>query len=280
LHDNSGRLVIIGGAEDKQGECLILREVVRLAGGDAARLLVLTAATQQPEQVGNEYRAIFQRLGVREVGVLDISCRLQAEDRLLGRLVDDATGVFFTGGDQLRITSLIGGTYLFQRLHQAFQHGVVIAGTSAGASVMSSTMIVQGFGEQEPRPAAVRLAPGFALVPDAVIDQHFAQRGRLGRLLSAIAQNPFVLGFGIDEDTAMVVRGPEVSVIGSGTVVVLDGQHVTFSNTSEISPQDALALGNVKLHVLPTGYRFDLQARRPREPITGLSESTKEANES
>lgn len=264
MADNTRRLVIIGGAEDKEGECLILREVVRLAGSANARLLVLTAATSQPQQVGAVYRQVFARLGAAEVGVLDISDRMQAEDPMLVRLLEDCSGVFFTGGDQLRITSLIGGTALFHALGAAYRRGVVIAGTSAGASVMSSTMIIDGSGDQEPAVGAVSLAAGLNLVSDVVIDQHFAQRGRLGRLLAAVAQNPYVLGIGIDENTAVVVDGPNFEVIGTGAVSVLDGQHIAFTNVSEVSPKAALALAEVRLHVLPQGYVFNLPTRRPR----------------
>ena len=264
MASSRGRLVIIGGAEDRKGDCLILKEVVRLAGGDMARLLILTAAASQPQEVGMLYRAVFTRLGSAEVGVLDISTRLQAEDPMLVRLVDECSGVFFTGGDQLRITSLIGGTALYHALEAAYQRGVVIAGTSAGASAMSSTMIIDGENDKEPAADAIRLAAGFNLVSDVVIDQHFAQRGRLGRLLAAVAQNPYILGIGIDEDTAMVVNGPEFTVIGNGTVSVLDGQHIAFTNVSEVSPKAALALAEVRLHVLPQGYAFHLQSRQPR----------------
>lgn len=263
LANNIGRLVIIGGAEDKEGDCLILREVVKLAGAREARLLVLTAATLQPQQVGSIYREVFARLGAAEVGVLDISDRLQAEDPMLVRLVHDASGIFFTGGDQLRITSLIGGTALFHALGAAYRRGVVIAGTSAGASVMSSTMIIEGSGDKEPAVGAVRLAAGLNLISDVVVDQHFAQRGRLGRLLAAVAQNPYVLGIGIDENTAIVVDGPKFEVVGAGTVSVLDGQHIAFTNVSEVSPKESLALAEVRLHVLPQGYAFDLQTRQP-----------------
>ncbi len=264
MADQIGRLVIIGGAEDKEGDCLILKQVVKLAGGHQARLLVLTAATTEPQQVGGLYRQVFTRLGAAEVGVLDISERLQAEDPMLVHLVDNCSGVFFTGGDQLRITSLIGGTALFHALSEAYRRGVVIAGTSAGASVMSSTMIVDGSEDKEPAAGAVRLAAGLSLISDVVIDQHFAQRGRLGRLLAAVAQNPYVLGIGIDENTAIVVEGPEFEVIGSGTVSIIDGQHIAFTNVSEVSPQAALALAEVRLHVLSEGYAFNLQTRQPK----------------
>lgn len=278
MSTTNGRLVIIGGAEDKEQHCTILRRVVELAGGRDARLLVLTAATHHPEQVGDEYRQVFYRLGAAEVGVLDVATRLQADDRMLARLLRSASGIFFTGGDQLRITSILGGTELYHELQAACERGTVIAGTSAGASVMSRVMIVEGPGEQQPRPLAARLAPGLGLMADVVIDQHFAQRGRLGRLLAAVAQNPHILGIGIDENTAMLVDGPQFTVIGAGTVSVLDGRHISFSNTSEASPADALALANVCLHVLPTGFCFDIQSRLPAA-LSADRETTKGGND-
>lgn len=271
LANSMGRLVIIGGAEDTNDDCIILREVVRLAGGHDARILILTAATLEPAHAGNLYRDVFKRLGAAAVGVLDISARVQAEDPILVSLLDECSGIFFTGGDQLRITSLIGGTALFHALVAARDRGVVIAGTSAGASVMSSTMIIESNDDKEVVAGAVRLAAGFNLISDVVVDQHFAQRGRLGRLLAAVAQNPYILGIGIDENTAIIVDGSQFEVIGTGTVSVLDGQHIAFTNVSEVSPQAALALAEVRLHVLPDNHIFNLQSRQPRPNGNGNS---------
>lgn len=262
-----GNLVIIGGHEDKEGECLILRKVVDLAGGSAARLVVMTTAALDGEATGSRYRAIFRQLGAGEVFVTHINTREEANDPQVGPLLEKATGVFFTGGDQLRITSTLGGTLVYDLLHRRYEDGMLVAGTSAGASVMSDTMIVQGAGDDAPKRNTTKMAPGMGLLEEVVIDQHFAQRGRIGRLLSAVAQNPYVLGVGIDEDTAILVS-PEArfEVIGSQTVTVIDGRALEHSNASESEPDQPLALVRVILHILPRGYRFDLKNRRPLWP--------------
>lgn len=262
-----GNLVIIGGHEDKQGRCQILRRVVELAGGRAACLLVLTTASTQATAIGREYRELFTRLGANEVMVTNVDSRPDAEDPGQARLVREATGIFFTGGDQLRITSTLGGTALGGALMERYEAGVVIAGTSAGAAAMSTTMIIGGPEDDTPMKCTTDMAPGLGLLEEVVIDQHFAQRGRLGRLLSAVSQNPFMLGIGIDEDTAVVIQPSErLAVLGSQTVTVVDGTRLTHSNASETSPDQPLALCGVVLHTLPSGYGFDLRTRHPLLP--------------
>lgn len=259
-----GNLVIIGGHEDKEGECAILQRVVDLAGGREAVLLVLTTASQEGEAAGRQYHEVFCRLGAAQVMVTHVSTRQEAEDAGQERLARAATGIFFTGGDQLRITSTLGGTALGAALVDRYEAGVVVAGTSAGAAAMSGTMIVGGPEDDAPKKCTTAMAPGLGLLEEVVIDQHFAQRGRLGRLLSAVAQNPYVIGLGIDEDTAVVVRpDTRLEVIGSRTVTVVDGAHLIHSNASETRPDDPLALLGVLLHTLPAGYGFDLRRRRP-----------------
>lgn len=262
-----GNLVVIGGAEDKEGECVILREVVRLATRAGDRMAVLTAAAENPHTVGEQYRAVFSRLGIEKVDVINIACRQEAMNTAIADRLTGVGGIFFSGGDQLRITSLLGGTALDEVLHRCYESGVVIAGTSAGASAMSDTMIVGGPGEDAPKRCTTKMAPGMGLLEEVVIDQHFAQRGRTGRLLSALAQNPYVLGIGIDEDTAIVVN-PEgrFRVIGSNTVTVIDGRAILHTNASESQPDEALALTNVILHILPAGYGYDLRKRQPLLP--------------
>ena len=259
-----GTLVIIGGAEDREGKCEILRKVVELAGKRDTNLVIMTAATEMPEVVGEDYRRIFKRLGAENTTVLNISTREEANDSRAIKCIDEATGIFFTGGDQLRITSLLGGTGGYEKLHEAYKRGVVIAGTSAGASVMSSTMIVEGDSERAPHKNTLKMAPGMGLINGVVVDQHFAQRGRLGRLLTAVAQNPYVLGIGIDEDTAMVVSpNGQFKVFGSQTVTVVDGEDITTTNVSESKPDEFLTMTNVRLHVLAAGYGYDLGKRTP-----------------
>ena len=256
-----GKLLIIGGAEDKSGERKILKRFIQESGGRESRITVLTAATEYPRQVGVEYHALFLELGAQEVQVLDVSDRTQANTQGTSKQFEKSTGVFFTGGDQLRITGLLGGTLLGRMLQQLYEQGIIIAGTSAGASVMSDTMIVGGEAGT-PKKNTLTMAPGLGLLRSVVIDQHFAQRGRIGRLLSAISQNPYVLGVGIDEDTAILVQADaQFSVVGSNTVTVVDASPSTTSNVSETAPGQALVLSPILMHVLSDSYGFDLKRR-------------------
>jgi cyanophycinase len=264
-----GNLVIIGGAEDKQRDCVILREVVKLAGGNNAEIIVMTAATEYPKEVGNEYIHIFQELGVRNINAVDIASRNDANNRYSVELIEKASCIFFTGGDQLRITSLLGGTQVERAMLEGFRRGIVIAGTSAGASVMSETMIISGKDDETPKKCTLKMAPGLGLLKEVVIDQHFAQRGRIGRLLTAIAQNPHMLGVGIDEDTAIHVTPDAVlKVIGSHAVTILDAVSSSHTNVSELQPDEILAFTNVTLHVLPAGYGYNLYLRKPIENVS------------
>ena len=256
-----GKLLIIGGAEDKLGECKILKRFIQESGGRESRIAILTVATECPRQVGAEYNALFLKLGAQEVQVLDVSDRTQANAQGSLKQFEKSTGVFFTGGDQLRITGLLGGTLLGRMLQQLYEQGIIIAGTSAGASVMSDTMIVGGEAGT-PKKNTLTMAPGLGLLRSVVIDQHFAQRGRIGRLLSAISQNPYVLGVGIDEDTAILVQSDaRFSVVGSNTVTVVDVSPSTTTNVSETTPGQALVLSPILMHVLCDGYGFDLKRR-------------------
>lgn len=257
-----GTLVIIGGSEDQSGDCVILRKFVELTGAGQARIAIITSATSQPQLVGETYTRLFREFGAQDVRILNVANRREANAAATYETVAHATGIFFTGGDQLRITSLLGGTRCDEALHDAYRTGAVIAGTSAGASAMSETMIVEGEEAEAPQRNMVQMAPGMGLIREVVIDQHFAQRGRLGRLLTAVAQHPYMLGVGIDEDTAIVVYPDEVfEVIGSQSVIVIDGTQIGETNISESGPRAPLALTNIILHTLPAGYRFDKKRR-------------------
>ncbi|NMG18779.1 cyanophycinase [Brasilonema bromeliae] len=257
------QLVIIGGAEDKEGDCQILREFVRYAGGTKARIVIMTAATELPREVGQNYIRVFERLGAEDVRILDTESREDASSSTALEAVSKATGIFFTGGDQGRITSVLKDTELDAAIHQRFSEGIVVGGTSAGAAVMPDVMIVEGDSETNPRMEIVDLGPGLAFLPGVVIDQHFSQRGRLGRLVAALAQQPVVLGFGIDENTAMVVTDDQFEVVGQGCVTVVDDSEVVHSNVDEILKDEPLAVCGAKLHILPHGYKFDLKTRKP-----------------
>lgn len=263
LDEGKGQLVIIGGAEDKEGECKILREFVRRSGGVSARIVVMTAATELPREVGENYTRVFERLGVEDIRIVDTVTRDDATSSTSLAAINKATGVFFTGGDQSRITSIIKDTELDAAIHKRYAEGMVIGGTSAGAAVMPDMMIVEGDSETHPRVEVVQMGPGMGFLPGIVVDQHFAQRGRLGRLLSALIQQPAVLGFGIDENTAVIVKGNEFEVIGEGAITVIDVSNITHSNVDTLLKDEALAICGAKLHILPEGYRFNIKTRKP-----------------
>ncbi|MDF2519609.1 MAG: cyanophycinase [Clostridia bacterium] len=253
------KLVIIGGGEDKKADKKILKEVVKLAGGKEARIGIVTTATKLPEEVGQEYEKLFKDMGVSEVNTINIGGRKTSDIHGTIDKIMDYSCLFFSGGDQLRISSIIGGTDFHNLIHDYRREGRIIAGTSAGASMMSQIMIVEGDDEEAPARCTIKLAPGMGLIDGVVIDQHFNQRGRIGRLFAAVAQNPSILGIGIDEDTAIVVEGNEkFSVIGNGVVTVVDGRHIEYTNITEQYPDDPLALTNVTVHILPERYGYNL----------------------
>jgi len=259
---DDGTLIAIGGHEDKDGERIILKAVAeRLDGGP---MVLATVASREPESYVEIYRDAFADLGVPELRDLHIDERAEASDPEKLKVFEGAAGVFFTGGDQLRISSQVGDTPVESRVRDLLARGGVVAGTSAGASMMSETMLVRGANQESYRIGDLHMAPGLGLVRDMIIDQHFAERGRIGRLLGAVAHNPRVLGVGIDEDTAVVIRGARLQVIGRGAVYVVDGTDVAHSNVAEAAPEHALSMHDVRLHVLCTGDSFDLTRRRPK----------------
>jgi cyanophycinase len=255
------QLVIIGGAEDRSGDCQILREFVRRSGGRSAQIVVMTAATCEPDEAGKTYIEVFRRLGAATVTVVDTRDRRDAE-KLDGLwAIAQATGIFFTGGDQARIVRAIRHTILDDAIRKRYDEGIVVCGTSAGAAIMPDQMIVDGDSETSPRADVVQMGEGMGFLPNVIIDQHFAQRGRLGRLLAALLLEPSVLGFGIDENTAMVVEGDEFVVMGEGAVTVVDESATTYNNLEKLLRDEPLAVFGVKLHILPQGYRFNLRSR-------------------
>ena len=256
-----GTVIVIGGAEDKVRDRLILGRFVALAGGRDAKIAVISTASSMGPEAGERYRSIFTELGAAAVMPLHAVTRTQANDEHIARQVRDASGVFLTGGNQLRLSSMIGGTRLADAIMTRFQAGSVVAGTSAGASAVSSHMIAFGASGATPKHRMAQIAAGLGLLPGVIVDQHFQQRNRLGRLLSLIAQNPSLLGLGVDEDTAGVV-GPDsvMEVIGRGSVTVVDGS-ASETDAWEIRGHRPLMISGVVLHSLPSGYRFDLRRR-------------------
>ncbi|WP_432432689.1 cyanophycinase [Clostridium swellfunianum] len=259
-----GNLIIIGGAEDKKGEKEILKEVCSKIDKEREELVIATVATDLPKEVGAEYKMIFEKLGVRNISILNVEDRKDAFENHNVEMVQKASLIFFTGGDQLKITSLLGGSPLFKALHESNQNGCVYVGTSAGASVVSDTMVITGDDEESPKKCTLKMAPGLGLIKNVIIDQHFAQRGRIGRLLVAVAENPESLGIGIDEDTAIMVNNKgEFQVTGSGAVYVIDGSSISYTNVSEQNPDEILSMFDIKMHVLKKGDKFELNTRQP-----------------
>lgn len=256
-------LIIIGGHEDKSDEKLILRAVAeRVRGG---RLVIATVASNMQKRQYEEYEQIFRGLGVSHVYKLEVESREDAMSEKAVRILDDASTIFFTGGDQVKITSQLGCSPVCERMQEIYESGGTIAGTSAGASVMSETMMVGG-NEQETHRIRenLKLAPGLGFIRGIIVDQHFAERGRIGRLLGAVAQNPRILGVGIDENTAVIVeRDRKFTVVGEGGVTIVDAGASTYSNITDEETSRALSVFDVKLHQLSQGDLFDCQTRRP-----------------
>ena len=273
-------LIIIGGKEDRSNNKIILGEVARRIG--VGKLVVTTVAMENnTEELFDQYEKAFRSLGVKHLYNLEITDRGEATLQSKVKILDDAAGVFFTGGDQLKITSQIGDTPIFERIREIYDYGGVIAGTSAGAAVMCETMLVEG-GEEQSHVigGSTRMAPGLGLIDGVIIDQHFMERGRFGRLTGAVAQNPKNLGVGIDEQTAIVVeRGNGFYVLGSGAVYVIDGSHVTYSNIAEADLKKTLSIYNITLHILSQGDRFDLLNRAPRQMKGRAAEKLPEKDE-
>ena len=262
-NENQGKLLIIGGAEDKEGDCKILREFLRCAGGTKAHIVIMTAATSLPGEVGDNYIRVFERLGAEDVRVLDTQTPEDANNPEYLEAIEQASGIFFTGGDQARIISCLKDTKLDAAMHKRYSEGIIIGGTSAGAAMMPDMMIIEGDSETNPRVDVVAMGPGMGFLPDVVIDQHFAQRGRLGRLVTALLLQPAVLGFGIDENTAILVSGDELEVIGESAVTVIDESEKLHDNIDGRLKDEGLAICGAKLHILPHGYRFNLKTRQP-----------------
>lgn len=258
------RLLAIGGNEDRKDKCEILKRFVEMAGGEDSEILLMTIATKEVAETVKEYRKIFRRLGARHIKAFDVSTREDTASKRGLRLIENATGIFFSGGDQLDITSLLGGTKMLGQLQDQHCQGCVIAGTSAGAAMMSSSMLISGKPEESPRFGNVEIGPGLNFIKGTIIDTHFSQRGRCGRLMTAVAHYPQNIGVGIDEDTAILVNGTEFEVIGSGSVIIVDGGPMTHTNLNDLEKHgELLELHDLTLHVLPAGARFDLKKQRP-----------------
>src|SRR5499426_1732835 len=272
----AGSLIAIGGAEDREDTKIILSRVAERIG--SGKLVISTLASGYADEVWEIYRSLFTSMGVKRVKHLCMDHRDESpEDPRLGILAD-ATAVFFTGGDQLRITTRLGGTTLSERIEEIYRRGGIIGGTSAGATALGEMMLVGSPGVGISKVSdALHMTPGLGLAKNMIIDQHFSERGRIRRLLGAVAQNPRMLGVGIDEDTAVVVESDgKFYALGSGAVYIVDGHDLSHTNISEASFSRALSVFGVKLHVLSSGDRFDVHSRQPAHIVTGVEDSEEE----
>ncbi len=253
-----GYVIPIGGGEERLEAPIILRRFVELCGGKKARIIVIPTASRL-QDTGDNYVEVFENLGVKEVITLPINSRADAQREDYADTLTNADGIFMTGGNQLRLSTILGGTPIAQAIRRANAAGTHIAGTSAGAAIMPEHMISGGPTGALPNEQGVTLTPGLGLINKIILDQHFSQRNRLGRLLSAVSYNPFATGIGICEDTAVFIDPNGVlDVVGSGCVTVIDPSEVEYSSMAEASEGDAITLIGLKLHMLSHGSSYDL----------------------
>jgi cyanophycinase len=256
----AGLVMLIGGAEDKFRDKVILSTFADLAGGAEGHVVVISTASSLGEAAIAAYRELFLGLGLGRVSGVHPQERRDADAEEGIALLSEATGVFLTGGNQSRLTQVVAGTRLADAISNAHDRGVPIAGTSAGASALGAHMVAFGRPGPTPKNRMVHLAAGLGIVPGIVVDQHFEQRGRIGRLLALVAQSPSLLGLGIDEDTCAIVHPDRtLHVLGRGAVTIVDGSHVTTDAYRGKGYRPVMVSGAV-LHSLPSGYRFDMRA--------------------
>lgn len=255
-----GPVMAIGGAEDKLRDKLILSAFVNYAGGPDARVAIVPTASSI-EEAGERYKALFLGMGALAADVLYLPDRAAAASSDVADVLDDATGIFLTGGNQMRLASIVAGTLVERKVRARNRAGAVVAGTSAGASILSSHMVAYGASGPSPRLRMAQMTAGFDLVSNVVIDQHFRQRDRFGRLLALVAGSPGLLGVGVDEDTAAVFSGDALEVLGRHSVTIVDGS-AAVSDIHRVKGHGGITISGAIVHVLTAGNRFDLVERR------------------
>ncbi len=256
-----GYIIPIGGAEEKLDNPEILDRFVELCGGKSARIGIIPTASEL-DDTGRNYEKLFRTLGIKHAKVLPFETRDDCENGEYLDYIEKSDGVFLTGGNQLRLSTTLGGTAVSQLIRRRNAAGMHVAGTSAGAAFMPEHMIAGGFEGSTPSPDLVTMAPGLGLTNKFIIDQHFRQRDRLGRLLTALAYNPFAVGIGLDEDTAAFIEPTEkLEVVGSGGITIIDPTDLSYSSMDKAKRGEPVSLIGVKLHILVAGGRFDVASR-------------------
>lgn len=258
-----GLLVAVGGNEDKKYDLLILSTIKSLVKKDNARIEVITTATKFPKETGKEYIEAFKKGGGISVGLMHISTRDKANDTDLLQRIKEADVIFFTGGDQLRITSILGGSSIIKEIRRRYEKEFcIIAGTSAGASAMSKTMIYGGESSEALRKGALNIAAGIGLIDSVFIDTHFVERGRFTRLMQMVSMNPDYTGIGLGEDSGVVIEdGHILKAIGNGLIVIMDGQHLKYTNVTDIENDEMIAIENLIIHTIVSGHGYDLREK-------------------
>lgn len=261
-------IILIGGAEDKLNERHILRKFVEMSGGKKASILIVPVPSDFPAAAAVIYKNIFGNLGIKKVSVLEATSRKEIISVNPESVLKGVTGIFLTGGDQMRLSSILGGTKFLAMLKRKIKEGVVLGGSSAGAASMSSTMIVRGEPSVQPLKDSIRLCPGLGILKNIIIDQHFTQRARLTRLITAVSYNPNNLGIGIDENTAIHIRSNGIlEVLGSGTVTIIDGSGITYNTISEVQEAEPFSVLGLQVNILSSGVRYDIYDRKPIEVV-------------
>jgi cyanophycinase len=256
-----GYIIPIGGAEEKLNNPEILDRFVDVCGGKDARIGIIPTASEL-EDTGRNYEKLFRQLGCKHARVLHFVTRQDCQSDEDLTYIEKCDGVFMTGGNQLRLSTTIGGTAIAQAIRLRNADGMHVAGTSAGAAFMPEHMIAGGREGSTPSPDMVTMAPGLGLTNAFIIDQHFRQRDRLGRLLTALAYNPFAVGMGLDEDTAAFIKpGDCFEVVGSGGITIIDPVDLKYSSMDQARRGEPVSLIGVKLHILVAGGRYDIESR-------------------
>ncbi len=259
-------LLAIGGGDITASKDILDEIFGYLDKRDDAHMVIMTIATSEAEEAAKKYNGIFRRRSVSHVSRVDVDDREDAFATASVDKISRADAIFFTGGDQNLIPALLGGTPLHHAINERLDAGIMLIGTSAGAAMMSGSMISGGESKTAPRVGAVKIAPGMNFVPNTIIDTHFSERGRHGRLLTAVAHDPQLLGIGLDESTGILIQGKEMRMVGAGSVTLIDGSRMTYSNLAYRREDDPIAMFHTAVHILPAGYSYSFAERLPRAP--------------
>jgi cyanophycinase len=256
-------IMVIGGAEDKVHGREILQTFFNRSGGTNAIIGIIPSASREPAAQGERYQKLFEDMGAKEIRIFDIRERYQGEEPRWEVYLEDCTGVFMTGGDQLRLCALLADTPLMEKIRIKAREGkIALAGTSAGAAVMGHHMIAGGGSGSSPNRSLVDLTNGLDILPEVIVDQHFHNRNRMARLLSALAAHPDRIGIGIDEDTCSLFEGEgQIEIMGKGTVTIVDPGEVAYTNAPAVGASDPLSISNLRVHILCHGDRYDMRSR-------------------